>query len=334
MFRNRRKQILLFLLPLLIPLLSSCGTFRSADTGEYPQTTVQHIRPVQVIAEQTATPEPVVIVREPVRNHSPLRVQLDAPDSAEIPDYYQPVDFGGIPYCVFAFTDIDNTTAFRVYAEVDELEDENVVRTLSGFFRASVYPDGNGLFILEADKNSDPIDPETESPAILTPCPVPTKNAVSAYVRNARNAAEKHQKAVAAAEKKGEPVPEPTPWDGLPVLTEETATISLPGQVKQVRKIDYLYSYTNIHGDEEYRRYATTDGYDSGFYLSDGEGRIRNGSLKIDITVDFDKSSFRSGKKVPRPEDSIYRLPVLVTLSDGETASVYTIYVKQEEERR
>ena len=82
------------------------------------------------------------------------------------------------------------------------------------------------------------------------------------------------------------------------------------------------------------RRYATTDGYDSGFYLSDGEGRIRNGSLKIDITVDFDKSSFRSGKKVPRPEDSIYRLPVLVTLSDGETASVYTIYVKQEEERR
>ena len=334
MFRNKRKLILLFLLPLLIPLLSSCGNFRSADTGEYPHTTVQHIQPVQVIAEQTATPEPVVIVREPVRNHSPLRIQLDAPDSAEIPDYYQPVDFGGIPYCVYAFTDSDNTTAVRVYAEVDELEDENVVTTLSGFFCASVYPDGNGLFILETDKNSNPIDPETESPAILTPCPVPTKNAVSAYVKNAGNAAEKYKKAVAAAEKNGEAVPEPTPWNGLPVLTEETAIISLPGQVKQVRKIDYLYSYTNIHGDEEYRRYATADGYDSGFYLSDGEGRIRNGSLKVDIAVDFDKSSFRSGKKVPHPEDSIYRLPVLVTLSNWETASVYTIYVKQEEERK
>lgn len=334
MFRNKRKLILLFLLLLLIPLLSSCGTFESADISKYPQTTVQHIRPVQVIAEQTATPEPVVIVREPVRNHSPLRIQLDAPDTADIPDYYQAVDFGGIPYCVYAFTDSSNATAFRVYAEVDELEDENVVRTLSGFFRASIYPDGNGLFTLEADKNSNPVDFQTESPAILAPCPVPTKNAVSAYVRNAKSAAEKYQRAVAAAEKNGEPAPEPTPWDGLPVLTEETVTISLPGQVKQVRKIDYLYSYTNVHGDEEYRRYATVDGYDSGFYLSDGEGRIRNGSLKVDISVDFDKSSFRSGKKVPRPEDNIYRLPVLVTLSDGETASVYTIYVKPEEERK
>lgn len=333
MFRKRRNGFLIPVLLLMIPLFSSCGSIRSADTDDYPQTTSFRIRTAQVIAEQTSTPEPVVIIREPVKNHSPLRIQLDAPDSADMPEYYQPVDFGGIPYCVYAYTDINNTTVYRVYAEVDELEDDNVIQTLEGFFAASVYPDGNGLYILEADKNSNPVNPADETPAVFMPCPVPTRNAVSSYIRNAKSAADKYNKAVASAEKKGEPLPEPTPWDGLPVLNEETPVISLPGQVKAVKRIEHLYFYTNVYGDEEYRRYATADGYDSGFYLSDGEGRIRNGSLKVDISADFDKSSFRSGKKVPRPEDGIYRLPVLVTLSSGETASVYTIYRKEENPR-
>ena len=123
MFRKRRNGFLIPVLLLMIPLLSSCGSIRSADTDDYPQTTGFRIRTSQVIAEQTSTPEPVVIIREPVKNHSPLRIQLDAPDSADMPEYYQPVDFGGIPYCVYAYTDINNTTVFRVYAEVDELED-------------------------------------------------------------------------------------------------------------------------------------------------------------------------------------------------------------------
>ena len=98
MFRKRRYGVQIPILLLMIPLFSSCGSIRSADTDDYPQTTTVRIQAAQVIAEQTSTPEPVVIIREPVKNHSPLRIQLDAPEDAVIPEFYQPVDFGGIPY--------------------------------------------------------------------------------------------------------------------------------------------------------------------------------------------------------------------------------------------
>ena len=133
MRKKARKIIQMSGMILLIPLLSSCGLFHPVGEGSAPESTVHLIYPVQIIAENTATPEPVVIARDPVHNHSPLRIQFDAPENMEIPGFYHRIDFDGIPYCVYAYTDVSNRTVFRVFAEVDELEDKNITGTLSGF---------------------------------------------------------------------------------------------------------------------------------------------------------------------------------------------------------
>ena len=166
----------------------------------------------------------------------------------------------------------------------------------------------------------------------MNPCPVPTKKTIRTYIREADNYASKYERAKSDAEKSGNPLPDPTPWNGLPVLSAETEVFSLPSQVRQVRGFESLYFYENIYGLREYRFFATADGYDSGFYLSDRERNVQPGSLKINHLLDFDKSSFRSGRKLVLPEDYIRRLPVFVILSDGSRVSVYSVFTEREDQ--
>ena len=166
----------------------------------------------------------------------------------------------------------------------------------------------------------------------MNPCPVPTKKTIRTYIREADNYASKYERAKSDAEKSGNPLPDPTPWNGLPVLSAETEVFSLPSQVRQVRGFESLYFYENIYGLREYRFFATADGYDSGFYLSDRERNVQPGSLRINHLLDFDRSSFRSGRKLVLPEDYIRRLPVFVILSDGSKVSVYSVFTEREDQ--
>lgn len=300
--------------------LSACSNIHEIDSDQLPQTTSSAIKPVVIIAEDTPTPEPVIIIREPVKNHSPMRIQTDVPDGVEIPSYYHAIDLNGVNFCVYAFTNKKNKTEYRVYAEVDELEDEVVMSTLTGFFAAKVTLNDSGSYDIETNKNDVPIDHRTEKPAKYTPCPVPTKANIQAYVRKAERAANSYNKAVEAAERNNEPAPEPTPWDGLPILTQDTQEIKLPSFVRAVRKIDSLYYYVNKYGENEYRRYATTNGKDSGFYYSDENGNIEKGALKIAYELDFVKENLKGRRAEEKPEIVYCRLPVCIILSDNTKA--------------
>lgn len=313
-------------------LLNSCSDIREANNIQPDITSIPAIKPITVIAESTATPEPEIVIREPVKSRSPMRIKTDVDRNVTVPAFYQPVDIEGVNYCVYAYTSTDGSTKFRVYAEVDELEDENVMNTLKGFFDARISINGKGVYVVETRKEDDPISEVDETPAVMKTCPVPTRNNKRTYIKNAEKSATKYANDVANAEKKGEPKPEPTPWDGLPVMTEETVEITIPNAVKTYKKIENLYYYVNVCGDNEYRRYATPNGNESGFYLSDEEGNISDGALMVNCELDFVKENFRSGKKQERPSDNMYRLPVMIRLSDGNTATVYTVYTRVFEE--
>lgn len=313
-------------------LLNSCSDIREANNIQPDITSIPAIKPITVIAESTATPEPEIVIREPVKSRSPMRIKTDVDRNVTVPAFYQPIDIEGVNYCVYAYTSTDGTTKYRVYAEVDELEDENVMNTLKGFFDARITVNAKGIYVVETRKEDDPITEADEDPAILKTCQVPTRNNKRAYIRDAEKAATKYEKDLINAEKKGEPKPEPTPWDGLPIITDETVEVIIPRQVKTYKRIENLYYYVNVCGDNEYRRYATPNGNESGFYLSDEEGNISAGALMVNYELDFAKENFRSGKKRERPSDNTYRLPVVIRLTDGNTATVYSVYSRIYEE--
>lgn len=307
--------------------LSSCGSVREFDISQVANT-AQIIRPIQIIAENTATPEPVVVARDPVKRHSPMRIQTDVPSGYEIPSFYYPLDLDGVNHVVYGYVNSKNKYVFRVFAEVDDEEDGNVVKTNKGFYNANITRAANGTYIIETNKDDDPIDTSLEKPAKYIPSLVPTKNNIKSYVKSASDAAKKYEKAVSAAKKKGEPEPEPTPWDGTPILTNETTPITLPSAVKSSKKGFSMYYYVNVYGEYEFRRYATCDGVTGNFYYVEEDGKIAPGSLPVDTVIDFDKSNFKGKKALEKPSVLTYRLPVLVELSNGEIITVYTVFDK------
>lgn len=325
----RKMCSILTLLLLSALLVSSCGLVHPADELKPEATAAVIIKPIEIKAAATSTPEPVIVIRDPVKTHSPMRIQQDVPVNVSVPIFYQAIDLDGVNHCVYAFTTADGKTEFRVYAEVDELEDENVMNTLEGFFKAEIYKTGSGYFI-QTNKDDNPINVSSELPCKYYPCNPPTKNNIRAYIKNSNAEAKKYNQAVANAEKKGEPLPEPTPWDGLPIYTDETPAIQIPDKVKTYKKDPTLYYYVDIYGDEVFRRYATPNGDIAGFCLSDENGKIVPGSLMIDYELDFVKENFKGRTLVDKPEDNTYRLPVYITLTSGERETVEMVYQKKE----
>lgn len=322
----RRKLIILLAALMALLLLSSCDAFIPAEDVKPEATAAVIIKPIEVKAADTPTPEPVIVVRDPVKAHSAMRIQQDVPADAAVPVFYQAIDLDGVNHVVFAFTTTGGKTEYRVYAQVDELEDENVMNTLEGFFKAEIYRTESGYFI-KTNKDENPINISSEIPCKITPCSPPTKNNVQNYIRNMTNEKKKYEQAVAQAQKKNEPAPEPTPWDGLPVYTEETTIIVLPEQVRLVNRNEpTLYYYVNIYGENEYRRCATPNGEQAGFYLSNEEGKITPGSLMIDYEKDFVTDNFKKRTVEEKPEDFVLRLPVLIRLDSGEIDSVEVVY--------
>ena len=323
----RRHLLLIFLLVVLM-LMSSCSQIQLFDTSSISIKTPA-ISAVRFIASATTTPEPLLIVRMPSQTRSPMRIKLDVPDNVAIPDFYQLIDLPGIPHQIYAFTDTQNKTRFRVYADIDELEDGHITNTVSGFYEAQVFLSEENLFIIETDKESDPVIAANENPATLTTCPVPTKKNIRDAIRARTNFEKQYESDCSRASRVGEPTPTPIQWDGLPILDASTPEMSLPPQLKSAgSKFPNLYYYTDLYGDREYRRFATADGYDSGFYLSDENGLIREGSLKIDTSVDLSGIFFKQRKAAVRPRNNLYRLPVIIRLSNGLEVSVTVIYSK------
>ena len=320
---------LLIVAVIMTVLLSSCDQIIPMENVTPDATAAVVIKPIEIKAADTPTPEPVIIVREPVKSHSAMRIQQDAPVTASVPAFYQAIDLEGVNYCVYAFTNSDGKTEFRVYAEVDELEDENVMNTLQGFFKAEVYLNGEDYYI-QTNKDDNPLNPSTETPCKYNPCLPPTKNNIRSYIRNMESEKKKYERAVANAEKKGEPLPEPTPYDGLPIYTEETEVINIPSQVKVYKRDQTHYYYMDVYGEEAHRVYATPNGIVSGFCLSDESGKVMAGSLMIDYNLDFAKENFKQRKLQEKPEDGIYRLPVYITLNSGETQTVSMVYLVEE----
>ena len=320
-----KSMILVAILASVLIIFTGCDAIKPADNIKPDATAAVIIKPIEIKAAATATPEPVIVVREPVKAHSPMRIQQDAPENVTVPSFYQPIDLEGVNHCVYAFATSDGTTQYRVYAEVDELEDQNVMNTLRGFFKAEIFRTDRGYFI-QTNKDDNPINLSAEKPAKYTPCVAPTKDNVRSYVKEMENAAAKYQKEYAKAEKNGDPLPEPTPWNGLPIYTNETPTIQIPNQVKYLKRATGLYYYVDKYGDEVFRRYATSDGINSGFYKSNNDGDILAGSLKVNVTLDFVSENFKQRKLEEKPEDNIYRMPVYIILTSGEEETVYTVY--------
>ena len=308
-------------------LMTSCGQIKEFDVSQVVNT-AQIVRPVQIIAESTPTPEPVVVARDPVKRHSPMRIQTDVPSGYEVPSFYFPVDLDGVNHVVYAYVNNKGKYVYRVFAEVDEEEDGNVIQTYKGFYNANITQNKNGAFTIETNKDDMPIDTSTEKPAKYIPSLLPTKTNIKTYIRDAANAKKKYEKAVSNAQKKGEPVPEPTPWDGTPILTQETTAITLPTGVKASKKGFSMYYYINVYGEYEFRRYATCDGETGNFYYVNEDGKIAPGSLPVDISRDFDKSNFKGRKALDKPDFLVYRLPVLIELSNGQVITVYTVFEK------
>lgn len=325
---HRLKSLLILLMLISVLTLSGCDVIKPADNIKPDVTAAVIIKPIEIKAAATATPEPVVVIRDPVKSHSPMRILQDVPEGVQIPSFYQAIDLDGVNHVVYAFSTADGTTQFRVYAEVDELEDQNVMNTLTGFFKAEITKNERGYFI-QTNKDDNPISLPTEKPTKYTPCIAPTKGNIQTYVREMDAAAQKYQREVNKAEKNGDPLPEPTPWDGLPIYTRETEPVQIPNQVKSLRRAVGLYYYIDVYGDEVFRRYATSDGINSGFYLSNNDGDIVPGSLKVNVTEDFVADNFKKRKLEERPEDNTYRVPVYIVLSSGETDTVNMVYQRE-----
>lgn len=324
-----KKYILLFFCLLCMLLLTSCSQFERINQESIMSDDVE-IKPINIIASATASPEPQLIVRKPSYSRSPIRIKLNSPDNVEVPGFYQLLDLPGVPYAVYAFTDSDNKVQYRVYADVDELEDGHIMNMLSGFFAAKLYLTEGNTFVIEIDKETYPVIISAEIPSSLTPCPAPTKANIGKAIKTRAN----EQKIYGSGyEKTGRVVesnPAPDSWDGLPVLDESTTEIYLPSQLKSAgSKYPYLYYYTDLYGDKAYRRYATSNGYDSGFYFSDEFGTIADGSLKIDFETDLGGEYFKKRKIIPHPQDGLYRLPVIITLSNGLDISATVVYSKK-----
>ena len=319
---NKKLLIILFL---SVILLTGCNNIHPLselrDSGKRSTIINENV----IVQSFSPTPSPEIKVREPEKSHSPIRISYDAP-SEIVPEFYQQLDFPGIPYCIYGYTNTSGECCYRVYGEVDVLEDENITETLIGFFQSSIFNSDYGIYILEVNKDSFPVKISSEKPVHLIPCPVPTNKEISSYIRKRKSETEKYEKERENAEKNGDPLPVPTIWDGQPLLSESTVPVNLPYQVKAVQNIQYLYYYENPYGERVYRRYATPDGFSSGFYPSDQDGNITIGSFKIDTSLDFDQSSFRSGKKLIPSDTQIQRIPSEVILSDGRSVTVYTIH--------
>ena len=327
MKRNLKVVSLFALLLAAMLLLSSCGSIREFDISQVTNT-AQIIRPVEIIAENSPTPEPVVVARDPVKRHSPMRIQTDVPKGYEVPSFYFPLDLDGVNHVVYGYVNSKNKYVFRVFAEVDDEEDGNVVKTNAGFYNANITLNKNGTFVIETNKDDDPIDTSKEKPAKYIPSLLPTKANIKSYIKSASDAAKKYDKAVAAAKKKGEPQPEPTPWDGTPILSNETTPVTIPSAVKASKKGFSMYYYVNVYGEYEFRRYATCDGETGHFYYVEEDGKIAPGSLPVDTVIDFDSSNFKGRKVQEKPSVLTYRLPVLVELSNGDIITVYTVFDK------
>lgn len=322
---QEKKWLLLLLAIMLLIVMSGCDAIKPAENVKPDATAAVIIKPIEIKAADTPTPEPVIVVRDPVKSHSAMRIQQDVPVNVQIPSFYQAIDLDGVNHCVYAFTNSDGRTEFRVYAEVDELEDENVMNTLQGFFKADVYENGDEYYV-QTNKDDNPINISTELPCKYYPCEPPTKNNIKAYVRNRVNEQKKYDKAVADAEKKGEPAPAPTPYNNLPIYTDSTEAIEIPREVKVMKKDPTLYYYVDIYGENVYRRYATPNGIVAGFCRSDENGKIVPGSLMIDYQLDFIKEHFKGRKVQEKVANSIYRIPVYITLTSGETRTVFMVY--------
>jgi len=322
---QEKKWLLLLLAIMLLIVMSGCDAIKPAENVKPDATAAVIIKPIEIKAADTPTPEPVIVVRDPVKSHSAMRIQQDVPVNVQIPSFYQAIDLDGVNHCVYAFTNSDGRTEFRVYAEVDELEDENVMNTLQGFFKADVYENGDEYYV-QTNKDDNPINISTELPCKYYPCDPPTKNNIKAYVRNRANEQKKYDKAVADAEKKGEPAPAPTPYNNLPIYTDSTEAIEIPREVKVMKKDPTLYYYVDIYGENVYRRYATPNGIVAGFCRSDENGKIVPGSLMIDYQLDFIKEHFKGRKVQEKVANSIYRIPVYITLTSGETRTVFMVY--------
>lgn len=322
---QEKKWLLLLLAIMLLIVMSGCDAIKPAENVKPDATAAVIIKPIEIKAADTPTPEPVIVVRDPVKSHSAMRIQQDVPVNVQIPSFYQAIDLDGVNHCVYAFTNSNGRTEFRVYAEVDELEDENVMNTLQGFFKADVYENGDEYYV-QTNKDDNPINISTELPCKYYPCEPPTKNNIKAYVRNRANEQKKYDKAVADAEKKGEPAPAPTPYNNLPIYTDSTEAIEIPREVKVMKKDPTLYYYVDIYGENVYRRYATPNGIVAGFCRSDENGKIVPGSLMIDYQLDFIKEHFKGRKVQEKVANSIYRIPVYITLTSGETRTVFMVY--------
>ena len=323
-----RKSTLITLLLISIFLLTGCSQIQKIE-DPIKASNRPSIKPVNIIASATATPEPLLIIRKPSITRSPMRVQLDVPDHVVVPKFYQLLDLTGVPHAVYAYTDKQNQIQYRVYADIDELEDGHITNTISGFFIAKVYLSEGNTFIIETDKDSDPVDISAEDPVTLVTCPAPTKANIRNAIKKKTNDQKKYKSDCDKASRVGEPTPTPPPWDGLPVLDESSTEITLPSKLKSAGSQNpNLYYYINLYGEREYRRYATPDGYDSGFYLSDENGSITDGSLKVDYTTDFDGTYFKQKKTLAPPASNLYRLPVFITLSNGLETSATVVYRK------
>lgn len=285
------------------------------------------IKPIEVIAEVTPTPPPAVVVREAKKSRSPMHILQDIPDDVEIPSFYSMLDLEGVPHVVYAYNAGNNTTMYRVYAEVQDLEDGIPVNTVKGFFNAKITFTDTGYYI-ETNKDENPINIEDETPAVLKTCVVPTKQNINAYISNAKKQKSAYEKALAKAQKNGTELPKEPEWDGLPILTKETKAVKIPSALKAMRKVANLYYYENKYRENEYRRYATPDGQTSGYYYSNKAGEITDGALEIDIDKDTAKDRLRQRKAVAKPSDGIYRYPVKIYLSDGQLQVVNQIIVK------
>lgn len=325
-----KKSSLCFLLILSMFLLTSCSQFKKIEQQSILSHEIE-INTTSFIASATATPEPLLIVRKPSYSRSPMRIKLTAPEYVEIPNFYQLLDLPGVPYALYAYIDSENNVQYRVYADVDEIEDGHIINTITGFFAAEVYLTEGKTFTIETDKESYPVNSSSELPSVLTPCPAPTKSNIRNAIKTSANELKKYKSDCEKAARVGEATPAPPAWDGLPLLDESTIEIVLPSQLKAVgSKYPNLYYYINLYGDKEYRIYATADGYDSGFYLSDELGTIADGSLKIDFKTDLGGEYFKQRKTIPHPEDGLYRLPVTITLSNGLETTATVVYTKND----
>ncbi len=304
---------------------SGCTSFQRA--GDLPSGIPESsIRPIIVIAEATATPIPEVIIRDPVKSRSPMRIMNDVPENTSIPEFYALVDLEAIPHAVYAYTSTTGETLYRVYGEVDNLEDGIVVSTDAGFYGAVLYLEDSG-YRLETNKDEMPITQEQETPQTILPCPVPTKQYIRSYIREAEKATKAYETAKAKAEKNDEPLPEEPVWDGLPVLTSETVPVVLPKQYKVADKsMPGFYYFDNQYGIREYRRYGTNNGVDSAFYATGEDGQICVGALPIDFDRDNVPERYKARKLVEKPSDQYYRLPIIIRTSNGIRIPADTVY--------